>query len=66
MSDEAHFDLSGGVNKKNCKFWEGENPHILQQRGLHPERVTLWCAVASNFIIEPYFFLRKLCNSDNQ
>jgi hypothetical protein len=60
MSDEAPFDLSGGVNKQNCRFSAGENPHILHQRGLHPKRVTVWCAVASNLITGPYIFFKKI------
>ena len=27
FSDEAHFDLGGYVNKKNCRIWGTENPH---------------------------------------
>jgi hypothetical protein len=44
----------------------GVNLHISRQGGFHPERVTVSCVVASNFIIEPLSFIRKWCNSDNQ
>ena len=27
MTDEAHFTLSGVVNKQNCRIWGTENPH---------------------------------------
>jgi hypothetical protein len=33
----------------------GENPHIWYQGELHTEKVTVWCAVASNFITGPCF-----------
>jgi len=56
MSDEAHFHLSGYVNKQNCRFWATENPHQLHQDPLHSEKVTVWCAVSSYCIIGPYFF----------
>jgi len=29
MSDEAHFHLSGYVNKQNLRFWDTENPHVM-------------------------------------
>jgi hypothetical protein len=27
MTDEAHFQLSGSVNKQNFGYWAAENPH---------------------------------------
>ena len=27
FSDEAHFDLGGYVNNRNCRIWGTENPH---------------------------------------
>lgn len=56
MSDEAHFHLSGYVNKQNFRYWAAENPHFLHQKPLHSEKVTVWCAVSRNGIIGPYFF----------
>ena len=56
MSDEAHFTLSGCVNKENYRFWSAENPHLLHQAPLHSERLTVWCAISSHNIIGPYFF----------
>lgn len=56
MSDEAHFDLNGNVNKQNCRIWSDSNPQILHETGLHPLRVTVWCAVSSRCIVGPYFF----------
>jgi len=56
MSDEAHFDLNGNVNKQNCRIWSQSNPEILHETELHPERVTVWCAVSSRCIVGPYFF----------
>lgn len=56
FSDEAHFWLSGFVNKQNCRIWSDENPQEIHQVPLHPEKVTVWCALWSGGIIGPYFF----------
>lgn len=56
MSDEAHFQLNGFVNKQNCRIWATENPRVLHQRQLHPVKCTVWCGVSSERIIGPYFF----------
>ena len=34
-SDEAHFDLSGYVNKQNCRFWGRKGPEIMHEKPLH-------------------------------
>jgi hypothetical protein len=31
MTDEAHFPLSGSVNKQNFRYWAEENPQQLHQ-----------------------------------
>lgn len=56
MSDEAHFHLSGYVNKQNFRYWSDTNPRQLHQRPLHSSKVTVWCALSSSGIIGPYFF----------
>lgn len=56
MSDEAHFELSGYVNKQNFRYWCSENPRQLHQRPLHSRKVTVWCGVGRIGIIGPYFF----------
>jgi len=56
MSDEAHFYVSGYVNRQNCCYWAPNNPHELHQCPLHCERVTVWCAVYSHGIFGPYFY----------
>jgi len=47
MTDEAHFHLSGYVNKQNCRCWASENPQELHQRPLHSERLTACRVIAS-------------------
>uniref|UniRef100_A0A8C5WFK5 DUF4817 domain-containing protein n=1 Tax=Leptobrachium leishanense TaxID=445787 RepID=A0A8C5WFK5_9ANUR len=56
MSDEAHFHLSGFVNKQNFRYWSDENPQQLHQTPLHSSKVTVWCAMSSLGLIGPYFF----------
>jgi hypothetical protein len=56
MSDEAHFHLSGIVNKQNFRYWSATNPIELNERSLHSSKVTVWCAISSFGIIGPYFF----------
>ena len=56
MSDEAHFHLSGFVNKQNFPFWAEGNPRAVHQKELHPLKCTVWCAITTNEIIGPYFF----------
>ena len=56
MSDEAHFHLSGFVNKQNFHYWSATNPTELHERPLHSSKVTLWCAIPSFGITSPYFF----------
>lgn len=56
MTDEAHFHLSGYVNKQNCRLWGTENPRAIHQHQSHPIRCTVWCGVMATKIIGPYFF----------
>ena len=55
-SDEAHFHLSGTVNKQNFRYWSQNNPRELHQRPLHSPKVTVWCAMGSFGVWGPYFF----------
>ncbi|XP_069594588.1 bromodomain-containing protein 7 isoform X2 [Ranitomeya imitator] len=56
FSDEAHFHLSGCVNKQNMRYWSEANPREVHERPLHSDRVTVWCAISRVGIIGPYFF----------
>ncbi|GFU51764.1 uncharacterized protein TNCV_1203001 [Trichonephila clavipes] len=54
--DEAHFWLNGYVNKQNCRIWSEANPQMYVKTPLHPEKLTVWCALWAGEIIGPYFF----------
>jgi len=56
MSDEAHFHLSGFVNKQNFRYWSATNPIELHERPLYSSKVTVCCVISSFGIISPYFF----------
>ncbi|GFU90421.1 transposable element Tc3 transposase [Trichonephila clavipes] len=57
LSDEAHFWLNGYINKQNSRIWWSEaNPQVHVETPLHPEKLTVWCALWAGGIIGPYFF----------
>ncbi|GFV81003.1 putative DD41D transposase [Trichonephila clavipes] len=56
FSDEAHFWLNGYVNKQTCRIWSEANPQGYVETPLHPETLTVWCALWAGGIIGPYFF----------
>ncbi|GFW49946.1 putative DD41D transposase [Trichonephila clavipes] len=56
FSDEAHFRLNGYIHKQNCRIWSEANPQVYVETPLHPEKLTVWCALWADGIIGPYFF----------
>ncbi|GFU28638.1 uncharacterized protein TNCV_468381 [Trichonephila clavipes] len=54
--DEAHFWLNGCVNKQNWRIWSEANPQVYVETPLHPEKLTVWCALWAGGIIGPYLF----------
>ncbi|GFT01012.1 uncharacterized protein TNCV_4054141 [Trichonephila clavipes] len=50
-SDEAHFWLNGYVNKQNCRIWSEANPQVYIETPLHPEKLTVWCALWAGGIL---------------
>ena len=55
-SDEATFKLNGNINRHNCVYWADSNPRVILERDVNLPGVTVWCAIASEGIIGPYFF----------
>ncbi|GFU42988.1 histone-lysine N-methyltransferase SETMAR [Trichonephila clavipes] len=51
-SDEAHFWLNGHVNKQNCRIWSEANPQVYVETPLHPEKLTVWCALWAGGILQ--------------
>ncbi|GFX66964.1 hypothetical protein TNCV_4180891 [Trichonephila clavipes] len=50
-NDEAHFWLKGYVNKQNCCIWSEANPQVFVETPLHPEKLTVWCALWAGGIL---------------
>ncbi|GFY06064.1 hypothetical protein TNCV_3863681 [Trichonephila clavipes] len=51
LNDEAHFWLNGYVNKQNCCIWSEANPQVYVETPLHPEKLTVWCALWAGGIL---------------
>ncbi|GFU67817.1 hypothetical protein TNCV_4528861 [Trichonephila clavipes] len=51
FSDEAHFWSNGYVNKQNCRIWSEANPQVYVETPLHPEKLTVWCALWAGGIL---------------
>ncbi|GFV47092.1 alpha-2 adrenergic receptor [Trichonephila clavipes] len=51
FSDEAHFWLNGYVNKQNCRISSEANPQVYIETPLHPEKLTVWCALWAGGIL---------------
>ncbi|GFW22978.1 putative transposable element [Trichonephila clavipes] len=56
LTAEAHFWLDAYINKQNCRIWSEANPQVYVEKPLHPEKLTVWCALWAGGIIGPYFF----------
>ncbi|GFV26261.1 hypothetical protein TNCV_3759331 [Trichonephila clavipes] len=51
ISDEAHFWLNGYDNKQSCRIWSEANPQVYVETPLHPEKLTVWCALWAGGIL---------------
>ncbi|GFV33472.1 hypothetical protein TNCV_2412301 [Trichonephila clavipes] len=51
FSDEAHFWLNGYVNKQNCRIWSEAKSQVYVETPLHPEKLTVWCALWAGGIL---------------
>ncbi|GFV30671.1 hypothetical protein TNCV_3931931 [Trichonephila clavipes] len=53
---QTRFNLSallveGYVNKQNCRIWSEANPQVYVETPLHPEKLTVWCALWAGGIL---------------
>ncbi|GFW60757.1 hypothetical protein TNCV_571031 [Trichonephila clavipes] len=51
FSDEAHFWLNGYVNKQKLPHLSEANPQVYVETPLHPEKMTVWCALWAGGIL---------------
>ncbi|GFW10626.1 hypothetical protein TNCV_4917451 [Trichonephila clavipes] len=49
--DEVHFWLNDYGNKQNCRIWSEANPQVYVETPLHPEKLTVWCALRAGGIL---------------
>ncbi|EFN87491.1 hypothetical protein EAI_07403, partial [Harpegnathos saltator] len=56
FSDQAHFHVDGLVNRQDCRIWGSENPRVIVEKQMHPQRVTVWYGFWVEGIIGPFFF----------
>ncbi|GFU65611.1 hypothetical protein TNCV_635341 [Trichonephila clavipes] len=49
--DEVHFWLNGYVNQQNGRIWSEANPQVYAETPLHPEKLTVWCALWAGGIL---------------
>ncbi|GFW52546.1 hypothetical protein TNCV_404741 [Trichonephila clavipes] len=47
----THFWLNSYVNKQNCRIWSEANPQVYVETPLHPEKLTVWCALWAGGIL---------------
>ena len=53
----VHFRLFGqkvNNNNRNCCIWGSENPNVIIEKPMHPQRVTVWCGFWYGGIIGPF------------
>jgi AraC-like DNA-binding protein len=62
FSDEAWFSLSGYVNSQNSRMWSINNPHIIHETPLHPQKIGVWAAMSGKRIFHTFF--EETVNSD--
>ena len=56
FSGEAHFHIGGYFNKQNFRIWGSENPNVIIEKPMHPQRVIIWCGFCYGGIIGPFYF----------
>ncbi|GFW66857.1 tc3a_0 protein [Trichonephila clavipes] len=43
--------MKGYVNKQNCRIWSEANPQVYVETPLHPEKLTVGCALWAGGIL---------------
>ncbi|GFV36136.1 transposable element Tcb2 transposase [Trichonephila clavipes] len=49
--DSLVVKLNGYVNKQNCRIWSEANLQVYVETPLHPEKLTVWCALWAGGIL---------------
>ncbi|GBM23579.1 hypothetical protein AVEN_196652-1 [Araneus ventricosus] len=56
FSDEATFHVNNKVYNHNCRIWGSEDLHAVQEVERNSPRLNVWCALAHETVIGPFFF----------
>ena len=56
FSDEYVFHVSRIVNNKNARLWPTKNPRLVQENQLRSAKITVWCFIHANGVLDPYYF----------
>ena len=53
FKDEAYFYLDNRINSQNSRTWVRRKPDAMNERPLHSQKCTAWCAMSAPGIIGP-------------
>jgi hypothetical protein len=56
FSDEATFHISGHVHRHSIRIWDHEYPHAIAEHKRHSPKINVWCWLAHDRVIGPFFF----------
>lgn len=57
FSDEAMFNIRGGVKTRNCHYYSDVNPHWQRSQEFQRQwSINVWAGILGDVIIGPYFF----------
>jgi len=56
FSDEATFELTGNVNRHNCRYWSDVNPHWKRDNHTqYPQKLNVWAGILNDRPVGPFF-----------
>lgn len=61
FSDEATFELTGNINRHNCRYWSNVNPHWKRDNYTqYPQKVNVWAGVFNGRLVDSFFIESNL------
>ena len=54
FSDECVFHVLEIANTQNIRIWGTENPRSVHEHETHSEKITVWCAIHYEGVLDPY------------
>ena len=48
--------FDGFVNRQNSRVWGSENPRVIVEKQMQPQRVTFWCGFWAGGITGRFYF----------